>query len=191
MPLPGTAHAKAPGSAYYDEVYARALHYRAHWGQSHYATLWRGIVSVLQAYSTESVLEIGCGTGQLAACLKELLPDMAYSGFDFSEKAIEFARKAQPDGVFSVSDVRDANSYAGDYEAVIATEVFEHLDDDLICLRQIDEGKLVIFSVPNFDDRAHVRYFQTDTDVFSWYTGELENFSVTWTSGYWLCVGRR
>ena len=196
MPVPGSAQSEAPGASYYDDIYAKAPSYAEHWKKSTYVRVWQKIADVLREHKIRSVLEVGCGPGQLAACMKELVPDLSYSGFDFSPQAILMAKKARPDGDFVVADIRDAQSYAGDYQAVIATEVFEHLDDDIVCLRKIPEGKLVIFSVPNFDDPGHVRYFQTDDDVLGWYAGELKDATVVWVPrnaqyGYWIGVGRR
>lgn len=83
-------------------------------------------------------------------------------------------------------------------ESQSATELLEHVDDDLGVLRQIPRRTLTLFSVPNFDDPAHVRYFSSETAVGRRYRGLFDRWSITWTStssksknGVWLASGLR
>lgn len=93
------------------------------------------------------VLDIGCGTGELAKYIVD------YHGFDISTKAVEIANN---DDVF-VGDAYDKDNY-GDFDTYIMTEVLEHIDDYRV-LRNIPTGKRVIFSVPSFPDPSHIRTF--------------------------------
>lgn len=52
------------------------------------------------------VLDFGCGTGQMLSLLKRTIGfEGEYVGYDISSEAIEFAKKAQPDGRFEVRDI--------------------------------------------------------------------------------------
>lgn len=70
-----------------------------------------------------SVLEIGCGTGQLAQAIRDALPGMGYCGFDFSEVAIQIARSRSPNMRFEIHDALMTDLYRShDYDLVISTE---------------------------------------------------------------------
>ncbi len=86
-----------------------------------------------------SMLDIGCGQGKLSSHIDR------YSGFDMV---------ANP---YLVADI-----YTYEYpdkDVYVLLEVLEHLTRDKEVLGKIPSGKEVIFSVPSFDDPAHVRVF--------------------------------
>lgn len=110
----------------------------------------------------QSVLDIGCGVGDLCAYFKN------YMGFDFSCVAIDKAKNKhllgrdviKIDGTlkaFWQGDVYDKRSYKS-ADWYIATEVFEHVDD-MKLLDNIDSGQHIIFAVPSFPDPAHIRLY--------------------------------
>jgi len=199
MPKAGTA-SQALDDSYYDRMYEQSSWYSHPWQGSPYLPVWMRIVDVLAANNASSIYEIGCGPGQLAGCLNQHLPKIAYAGIDFSPKAIEIARRKNagkiPAEAFAVADMRDGEVFDRDFDTVIATEVFEHIDDDQGFIRRIPSGKLVIFSVPNFDDPAHVRYFSGYSDAARWYQPCFQELTVIWVRrlqtqyGYWIGVGR-
>lgn len=57
----------------------------------------------------ERILEIGCGSGQLASRIKKA----AYHGIDQSEKLLALARAKKPDGVFECANVRELKAHEG------------------------------------------------------------------------------
>ena len=71
----------------------------------------------------------------------------------------------------------------------VLLEVLEHLDDDLDALERIPPGLPVVFSVPNFWSRAHVRRFLQPRDVFDRY-GPLLDFDA-WQVLAFPAWGRR
>jgi len=74
--------------------------------------------TLLDKNGVNSILEIGCGTGQLA---KRFLRDgYSYTGIDVSAPMLEYARKALPSHHFHQMDMRDINLPAK-FDAVIIT----------------------------------------------------------------------
>ncbi len=59
---------------------------------------------ILNKYDIDNVLEIGCGTGNLAARFVE--NNFQYMGFDLNEKMIEIAKTKTPEGRFILGDMR-------------------------------------------------------------------------------------
>jgi cyclopropane fatty-acyl-phospholipid synthase-like methyltransferase len=104
------------------------------------------------------ILEIGCGKGEMAHYLyDEGFRD--YRGFDFSEKALEIARKRVPQE-FVCSTVEDQSPYIWDYNLVLCMEVLEHIKDDFAVLDNLKDEVFVILTIPKFDDPAHIRFFR-------------------------------
>lgn len=85
---------------YYDEAAADRVRYRK--SKSYY---WNYITRYCDYFihDDDTVLEIGCGTGELLAELK----GKRKLGIDFSEKMIEGARKNYPDLEFRVMDANE------------------------------------------------------------------------------------
>lgn len=101
-----------------------------------------------------SVLDIGCGTAELSKYVKN------YKGFDFSEEAIKIAKALPTNPDVWVGNAYDKENYKeADY--YVLTETLEHLDD-LKVLDLIPKGK-IIFSVPSFNDTAHLRVYTEKT----------------------------
>lgn len=117
-----------------------------------------------------SILEVGCGTGVLGQQLKEQ-DGYRYWGFDFSQKALSQAPASLKPFLFRGSAYHRA-SYEHYFDVLVAVEVFEHLDD-LRVLGLIPEGKRVVFSVPNFNSRSHLRYYMDEADIVGYYQDHL------------------
>jgi 2-polyprenyl-3-methyl-5-hydroxy-6-metoxy-1,4-benzoquinol methylase len=159
------------GAGWYDEIYLKPnTTYRAHYTQSAYYFLWTVIADRMPP--SAAVLEIGCGTGQLASFLVER-GLASYLGFDFSPQAVALAKGRSPSLEFVVDDAR----YSGlldrpDYNVVVCTEVLEHIEADLEVLRRVRPGTRCFLTVPNFPYPSHVRHFESAEAVSLRY-GEL------------------
>jgi SAM-dependent methyltransferase len=117
----------------------------------------------------KSILEIGCGAGQLATMLRDK-GFKRYHGFDFSPNAVELSRSNCPQFQFDVEDVNETKLIETcDYDTVVCTEVFEHLTCDLDIFKRIRHGTQMVFSVPNFPSHDHVRYFKSPSEVHERY----------------------
>jgi peptidoglycan/xylan/chitin deacetylase (PgdA/CDA1 family)/SAM-dependent methyltransferase len=157
------------GAEFYDRVHAESNDRDT---QAIFYPLFRKVVNNVRQHGSRSVLEVGCGSGFLAEMLMQK-SGAAYRGFDFSEVAIRHAgsRTGRPE-LFSFADARDARSYEFDYDAIICTEVLEHINADLSVIRNWNAGAWCVCTVPNFDWESHVRFFRSSEEVRGRY-GEL------------------
>ena len=72
--------------------------------------------------SGRSVLDVGCGCGDLSALLKKTAADADYLGVDILEKMIERARTSYPDADFRCADIFSAEFNA---EAELGRNIFD------------------------------------------------------------------
>ena len=79
-----------------------------------------------------SVIEIGCGAGDLLAALG---PGRGV-GIDFSEKMIEIARRTHPDCDFRVMDAQRIE-FDETFDVVILDDLVNHLTDVQTCFEQV------------------------------------------------------
>ena len=195
---------KERASEYYDKIYATSAAYAQPYQQSRYWPLWHQIIGFLEKKAFEigrklDVLEVGCGTGQLAEAMKDSLLVRQYAGFDFSNQAVVMASKRFGPGphegyMFFKADALTHFPYStNEYDVVVATEVFEHIERDQAILKMIPSGKLVIITVPDFDDPAHVRHFKTEAEVLKRYTEQIDfvgpGHGIFKISRWFLAVG--
>jgi SAM-dependent methyltransferase len=173
---PGHAIGAERTADWYDKKFARTPSYHGPYPGSPYYFLWSVIVDRIRRAGLRRVLDIGCGTGQLAAYLRDQGID-SYVGIDFSPKAIEYARRSAPHARFVVGDARTSDIYTEDHDVLICTEVLEHIADDLAVVERFRPRTRCIFSVPSFDSAGHVRFFSDTSEVverYGDYFGDLD-----------------
>lgn len=142
--------------------------------RSPYYPMFKGVAKLLRGHAGSSVLEVGCGTGNLAQLLFDST-SLQYQGFDFSPVAVQMAtrRTGRPD--FYVGDATQAQTYAGRrYDAIVCTEVLEHIEQDLEAVRLWAPGSWCVCSVPNYDADTHVRHFLSEQEVRARYGALIE-----------------
>jgi len=129
----------------------------------------------------ESVLDVGCGIGHLAA----LLPAEGYRGVDNSRDMINAARRFFPDRIFAVGDVYDLSGHE-EADTVYALYLLNHLPDIEKPLKQLwsRTRKVLIFNLPiHSDARVSTQRIKDKTLIYHPYTwgdvmkhiGKLEN----------------
>ncbi|WP_375579617.1 class I SAM-dependent methyltransferase [Marivirga tractuosa] len=174
---------------FYDQKFGSELDYQNHYKNSWYYVHWTQIIKYLKKFDKPKILEVGCGTGQLA----EYLSDEGYKyycGFDFSAKAIEIA-KNRINLDFFVGNALDKKSFEKDYNFIICTEVLEHIKDDYKVLNNIEVGSNIIFSVPNFDEESHVRWFLSERQIKRRYFRHIEIKDITRIGNIYIVLGIR
>ena len=157
------------GPDHYDQAYKQSEEYRRPYAQSRYYPIWTVISDRIRRSGVRRILEVGCGSGQLAACLLDQGVE-DYVGVDFSSVAIEMARKAVPGARFLVGDARALTIYSESaYDCIVCTEVLEHIQDDLVVLSRFPPGKRCLCTVPDFPYESHVRHFLNAEEVVARY----------------------
>jgi hypothetical protein len=103
-----------------------------------------------------------------------------YTGFDLSTQAIKMATEKGLDGArFEVADATKTDLYrTSQYDAVLATEVLEHIHDDTRILDSIVPGKYCLCTVPSFPYVSHVRHFESADAVESRYSRFFDEFDL-------------
>jgi len=117
----------------------------------------------------ETILDIGCGTGEIVDSLK----GCTYIGFDANPGYIETAQRLRKgDCTFHCSRVSEANvSALGTFDAVLAMSVIHHLDDDeaeqlfAIAKKVVNPGGRLITIDPCYsDDQDRLRKWMVGQD---------------------------
>jgi 2-polyprenyl-3-methyl-5-hydroxy-6-metoxy-1,4-benzoquinol methylase len=163
---------------FYDATFEKCDHWREHYTKSRYYPIWTVVADRLKRANVRTILDIGCGPGQLACFLRDR-GLAGYVGVDFSKSRVEFARTACPEHRFEVADVFQSDFLTSvRYDAVLALEFFEHIERDLDVLARIRPGALVIATVPNFPAQGHVRHFKDEDEVFARYRHAFASLTV-------------
>lgn len=147
---------------FYNSIYLESEKYNDRPEYSIYLPAWKEVAKILKNKEINTILDIGCGPGQFAEFLQEELPNIEYTGIDYSEIAISKAKERNIEGSFHVINFME-NDVLGELNAdlYIALEVFEHIENDLELIKSLPIGKSIIFSVPSFDSFGHVRFFKS------------------------------
>ena len=90
------------------------------------------IISSLGLKKGDKIIELGCGSGHLSACLAQFGYDVTL--LDFSKEALKKAKKTfekyDLKGNFIEADIFDLHSISEHYDLVWNSGVMEHFDDD-------------------------------------------------------------
>jgi SAM-dependent methyltransferase len=165
--------------SWYDADYSKNPHYRVPYHESRYYPVWTVIVDRVRRAGSQRVLEVGCGSGQLASYLIEQGRVASYTGVDFSPRAIGIARQLAPDGTFIVADALDPRTYQRECDCIICTEVLEHIAEDLQVLSLFPSGMRCLCTVPDFPYPSHVRHFSSSEATVDRYGSRFADLDVT------------
>ncbi len=167
------------GKDYYNKVFDELEMFHVHYTSSPYYGVWTVILDRIRHIRKGSILEIGCGTGQLAWALYDSNLANDYLGFDFSEVAIKYARRLCPKLKFIVANALETDLYATfNYDIIISTEFLEHVELDIDVIKSIRAGATFIGSVPNYPFRSHIRHFSDIMEVINRYSEYFTSFKV-------------
>ncbi len=109
----------------------------------------RIIKSWVAALAPSSVLDVGCGTGELLCELRERLPGCSFLGVDQAAQQVERNRGLFPWAEFQALDL-SASALDRRCDVVICSEVLEHVPDDERALDHLVAmtGRHLLLTVP-------------------------------------------
>jgi 2-polyprenyl-3-methyl-5-hydroxy-6-metoxy-1,4-benzoquinol methylase len=87
-----------------------------------------------------SILEIGCGPGNITKYLLTNNSNLKIKGIDISENMIELARKNNPSAEFELMDCRDIHSLDNKFDAIVCGFCIPYLSQS-DCLKMIVDCK--------------------------------------------------
>jgi ubiquinone/menaquinone biosynthesis C-methylase UbiE len=96
-----------------------------------------------------SVLEVGCGEGEVLARLEPVLPDRV-AGVDLREEALELARERLAGVALTQANAYSLDFENGEFDLVICAEVLEHLSEPGAAIAELARvaRRDVVISVP-------------------------------------------
>lgn len=118
----------------------------------------RAVYSIADPKQDESILDIGCGRGELAYVLSKSGCNVI--GLDYSNDAIEIAKKTYgqcqlKNLEFICIDVLDYNTERK-FDKIIASDVFEHIEQDMLAkvIEKVlellkEDGSFIVHTYPN------------------------------------------
>jgi 2-polyprenyl-3-methyl-5-hydroxy-6-metoxy-1,4-benzoquinol methylase len=133
----------------------------------------RVLLNLLSSFQPERAIDLGCGGGQLLQEIASNMPHMQLAGIDLSHTQIERNRQALPMIHWEAADLTgcdwDPGSLTARFDAVIASELIEHVESPLTLLhnarRLVRPGGRLFLSTQSGPLRAtersvgHVRHF--------------------------------
>ena len=119
------------------------------------------LIARVGAERPTTVVDLGCGPGNLTALLAERWPDAAVTGIDSSPEMIERARASAADIRFEVGDLREwVSATSGGVDVLVSNATLQwvpgHLDLLPALVGAVAPGGWVAFQVPgNLDEPSH------------------------------------
>ena len=90
-----------------------------------YEDTWLDFLALLPPNA--SLLELGCGPGNVAKFFLDQRPDLVVTGFDLAPNMVEFAKKLNPSASFEVRDIRQLGVAKQTYGAIVASFCMPYL----------------------------------------------------------------
>lgn len=94
------------------------------------------ILTLIRKLEVRTVLDVGCGSGDNLAALKQTMPHLELYGADVSPGALALAAQRAPGADLRELDVQSRTTDE-QFDLVMAIQVIEHLPDDTAALRNM------------------------------------------------------
>lgn len=124
------------------------LIFNANWHQEDSPYKAKLVINLLDnSSSVKSILEVGCGAGEIIKILSCYLPDITFYGYDISSDAATFWSKKESSNLsYYCSNVLESDRHV---DVVLCLDVFEHIDDYMGFLKKLKtHGSRFIFNIP-------------------------------------------
>jgi 2-polyprenyl-3-methyl-5-hydroxy-6-metoxy-1,4-benzoquinol methylase len=192
---------KEQNSNFYDEIYksggSEQLYFKPAKSIKYYYPTWEYSYKYLIENNVKSIIDLGCGPGHFASLFNSQ-DNIMYMGYDFSEEAIKQSisrNKSNPNIKFKTQNLNYIN-LSGIDTFYTSFEFLEHISFDLEILEKIKKENHILFSVPNYDSKGHVRWFKSFLEIKKRYSEILElslihEISISSNNKIYLCHGIR
>jgi ubiquinone/menaquinone biosynthesis C-methylase UbiE len=96
-----------------------------------------------------SILEFGCGSGEMLERAAAAFPDATVQGIDLAERMIAMASARLPTGRFVAGGVEALATWPEPVDLVLAIDILEHLEDPLPAARAMARvGRCIALKIP-------------------------------------------
>jgi SAM-dependent methyltransferase len=140
--------------------------------------VWAVLAEHVRRSGAQSVIEVGCGSGEFARLLRDL-GIVNYLGLDTNSARLARARSACPEYRFDVADVFLTNHLRSeDYDVAVMTGFLEFVRWDLVALELVRPHRRVLGTVTAGDEPGRVRQFTSAGQVLDHYSPVLRDLRV-------------
>ena len=96
------------------EVFEHQIRLNNYELQSSYPNHWKHFIKSLDfltlKHNVNRIVDIGCGAGVYSELARRHFPRLSYLGYDYSENALQVAKKSWPDSKFKLGKYQDLSS---------------------------------------------------------------------------------
>jgi SAM-dependent methyltransferase len=152
----------------------------------------RMILDLLRSEGFGSLLDVGCGSGELIALIAQERRGATLAGADLSPLQVERNRERLPGVEFFALDAQ-SSALPRTFDAVVCSEVIEHLDDSAAAIanlaRMVAPGGRLLVTCPAGPIYATERHFghvrhPTARELCAWATAAGLEIETLWNWGW-------
>jgi cyclopropane fatty-acyl-phospholipid synthase-like methyltransferase len=131
------------------------------------------ILNLLDQTPARSLIDLGCGNGQLLDEIAKRFPQVKLAGIDLSENQVQENRVREPAIEWIATDLQKPVEVHDTFDVVVASEIIEHLDQPDALLRNAasmtNAGGMLILTTQSGPIReterrvGHIRHFHAST----------------------------
>jgi SAM-dependent methyltransferase len=190
-------------SEYYNNFYlTHNVHRKSNHSFFNHSSIWNFGVNICNTHHFSYVVELGCGTGQFAKCLKDNYPNIIkYWGYDFSFVALHLSNKLVNDSRYSFH-LENLNSFhfsekKPDNTLYILFSFLESIKEDKHIFEIIPKNEWVLFSVANHWCESYLRIFSSKEEIKKIYGSFFSVLYInevkkrTFPDVFFVCYGKK
>lgn len=123
------------------------LENNASWDQEHSPYKAELIGELIEGLPVKTILEVGCGAGEIIKILSCRFPQVQFCGYDISQDATKFWHGKESSNLsFCCADLVESEKQA---DVILCLDVFEHVGDYIGFLEKLkSHGVYFIFKIP-------------------------------------------